>query len=164
MFDKIIIMKKKEHNQKHKTCTYAIEILDWDPSYFRSVNINKHLIEGPFWENLDIKIEGKLIHPEKLAEKNIKVNMIGSRQLVSVLEEPEKYKGFDANSVGTLTIRGKQRELFGSIPFDVMGSIISLIQSSKIKLIVLSGQTLYHGKAEIESIRFQKDFTEDDLL
>jgi len=164
MFDKIIIMKKTGHYQKHKTCTYAIEILDWEPSYFRSVNINKHLIEGPFWENLDIKIEGKLIHPKKLAEKNIEVTMIGSRQLVRVLEEPEKYQGFDPSSVGTLTIRGKQRELFGSIPFDVMGSISSLLQSGKIKFIVLSGHALYHGKAEIKSIRFQRDFGPEDLM
>jgi len=113
---------------------------------------------------MDIKIEGKLIHPKKLAEKNIKVNMIGSRQLVRVLEAPEKYQEFDPSSVGTLTIRGKQRELFGSIPFDVMGSIIPLIQSSKIKFIVLSGQELHYGKAEIKSTRFQKNFTDEDLL
>lgn len=149
---------------KNETCTYAIKILDWEVPYFFSANINKKLIDGPFWEHMDFKIIGKLIHPEKLVEKNIEVIIIGDRKLVPTVETPEKYYQFEPSSVATLTVRGKQRELLGSIPFDVMGSISFLLQSGKIRFIVLHGQMLYRGKAEIKSIRFQKDFGPEDLM
>jgi len=161
-------MKQTGRNPKRKTseeekCSYAIEIMDWEVPYFFSANMNRHLIDGPFWEHMDFKIEGKVIHPKKLGGKSVDIIIFGDRQLVPILEEPNKYQRFDPRSVVTLAIRGKKREFLGSIPFDVIGSIISLLQYGKFKFIVLYGQVLYRGRAAITSFHLQKNLGAKDL-
>jgi hypothetical protein len=57
---------RKTKSTKRETCSYIFEIKDWEFSYSFAVNHNKNIIEGPFWEHTDLKVKGKLAHPEKL--------------------------------------------------------------------------------------------------
>lgn len=156
--------KKSRKPSRTESCTYAIEILDWELPYSFSVNFNKKMIDGPFWEHLHLTLKGKFVHPEKLANSTIESTLIGDRRLVSVVTTPEKYDQYEPISIGKLTVRGEQRESFGSIPFDVLNNINFQLQTGGIRFLVLGGQPLYRGSTDIRSIRFQKDFTEEDLL
>jgi hypothetical protein len=93
-----------------------------------------------------------------LAKSTIESTLIGDRRLVSVVANPENYRHYEPSVVATLKVRGKQREFFGSIPFDVLNNISFLLQAGKNKFLVLNGQPLYRGSADIRSINFSKDF------
>jgi hypothetical protein len=156
-------MKKRKKPSRNELEIYSIKILDWELSYSFSVNFNKEIIDGKFWEPLHLRLMGRFVHPEKLVNSTIEVTLIGDRSLVSVIENPEKYRHYEPSAVGTLKVRGKQREFFGSIPFDVLNNMSFLLQVGKIKFLVLDGQPLYRGSAPMRSISFQKDFTAEDL-
>lgn len=161
-------MKRKSSVRRKKmvdeSCEYCVEILDWELPYSYSVNFNKKLIEGPYWEHMDLRLIGKMAHPEKLTDENMEVVIIGDRRQVSMLEKPEDYQEFEPHSVGVLTIRGKQSEFLGSIPFDILNTISFLLQSGEIKFLVLHGHGLYRGKAEIRSIKFSRDVDPEELM
>lgn len=126
-----------------ESCVYAIEIVDWGMPYHFSVNRNKKVMDGPFWEHVDLQISGKFIHPEKLSNKTISVHMLGSRKLVSLVKKPEKYGSYEPNCVGGLTVRGDHGEFIGSIPFDALHNICLLLQAEQVKYLMLSGPPLY---------------------
>jgi hypothetical protein len=161
-------MKKRESRKskrpsKREECIYCIEILDWEMPYSLSVNRNKKIITGPYWEHINLKLTGKLFQPEKLSERTIQIDILGDRTKETVLEYPEKYE-YEPKAVGTLTARGKITEFLGSVPFNVLLTISLLLWAGKIKILVLSGQSLYRGSTDITSIHFQKDYNPEDWM
>lgn len=158
--------KQSKKPTRTESCIYAIEILDWELPYSISINLNKKSrpVDGPFWEYFHLTLKGKFVHPENLANSMIESTLIGDRRLVYVVSTPETYDQYDPISIGKLTVRKGQRECFGSVPFDVLNNISFQLQVGKIRFLVLGGQPLYRGSTDVRSIRFQKDFTEEDLL
>lgn len=154
---------KKEKLRKGETCTYVFEIEDWEFSYSFAVNHNKNIIEGPFWEHTDLKVKGKLAHPEKLKDKEIEVTIMGSRKETRVVNKPEDYDSVEPKAVGTMTIRGKQSELLCWLPFDSFQMLCSMLNAGKIKYLMLHGQALYRGDADIRSVSFQEHFSSEDI-
>ncbi len=161
-----LLMKKKSRKKigrpSIEEITYCVEILDWDMDYFFSIDVGRRVTDGPYWEHTSFKVNGKVVHPEKLSEKDIEVTILGDRRESHIVQKPEEYPDFQPKAVGRLTIRGKQREYLGSIPFDALNNIILLLQANKLKFIILSGPQLYRGTSSIRSIRFSKDFTRED--
>jgi len=156
--------KKRRRGRKSildKTCTYCIEILDWELPYSFSVNRNKDFISGPFWEHMNLKLKGKIFQPEKLFDKVIEVNIIGDRRYIPLLQDPES-KDYDPKAIGMLTIRGRQSECSSWLPFDVLQIFAFLLKEEKIKFLILSGQHLYRGRADITSIYFEEHYDPAD--
>jgi len=161
----VILKKRSSKRKKRETrreVTYCIEILEWDLPYSYSLNINKEIIYGPIWEHMGLEIKGKLIHPEKLAEKTVDVNLLGDRRVVPVLEKPQDFREWEPKCVGTLTVRGASREYLGSLPFDMLSQLAFLIHAGKIKYLIMSGKQLQYGSAEIRSVHFSKEFKVGD--
>jgi hypothetical protein len=152
---------RKKRPSKPESCTYSIEILDWGFPYYISVNYNKKLFDGLYLESRTLKLIGKLLAPKKLSDKTIDITISGSKSLAHALEHPEEYDK-EPTAVGGLEIRGEHREFYGFIPFDIMNTIILTLQSEKIKFLVLDGQPLRYGSADIKSIDFSKDYNPDD--
>ena len=80
-----------------------------------------------------------------------------------IIENPENCY-YEPKAVGALVIRGKQRDFLGSVPFDILQSICFMLQHGKIKFLVLSGQSLYRGNADIKSIYFEKNYNPEDWM
>lgn len=156
--------RRKRMGARSESCTYCLEILDWELPYSFSINSTKKIVEGPYWEHASLKIKGKLVHPEGLADKIIEVVILGDRRLIPVLANPEKYDQYSPKAVGFLTIRGKERELICSIPFDVLSNIGILLHAGQIKYLVIDGHPLYRGTTDIRSINFSKDFVLEDWI
>jgi hypothetical protein len=154
---------RKTKSTKRETCSYIFEIKDWEFSYSFAVNHNKNIIEGPFWEHTDLKVKGKLAHPEKLKDKEIEVTIMGSRRETRVVNKPEDYDSAEPKAVGTITIRGKQSELLCWVPFDAFQMLCSMLNAGRIKYLILTGQSLYHGSADIRSMCFQEHFGPEDI-
>lgn len=154
---------KKKKSAKREEWTYVIEIKDWDFSYSLAVNRMRDMIEGPYWEHTDLEVKGNIVRPEKLADREIVATIMADRRETRVLNKPEDYDQVEPKAVGGLTIRGKQSEYLGSVPFDAYQTLCSMISTGKIKYLVLSGQSLYRGDADIRSISFQAHFGPEDI-
>jgi hypothetical protein len=155
--------KKGRKSIQENTCTYCIEILDWELQYHFSLNPNKDIIVGPYWEQMNLKMTGKLLEPKKLQGRLIQIDILGDREKVSVLENPEKYH-FEPRAVGILTAKKGHTEFSGFIPPDILPLIYFMLESGKTKILVLTGQSLYYGSADITSIYFEKDYNPRDWM
>jgi hypothetical protein len=160
-------MKKKRKVGRslieEKSWTYGIEILDWEMPYFFSIPPKKDIVWGPFWEGTSLKIKGRLFQPEKYADKIIEININGDRRLVPIMSDAVSHD-YEPKAVGGLTIRGKQSEFLGWVPFDVLQSLILLLHAGKINFLILGGLPLYRGSADIKSIYFEKDYNAEDWM
>lgn len=155
--------RKKAKSPKRQEVTYCIEIEKWEMPYSFSIPPGKDLVDGPFWEHATLRISGKLLHPEKLVGKDIKVYIIMDRRLVTVLESPEKFSQ-EPDRIGTLTVRGDHREYLGSLPFDAMQTLCLLLQGENLKYVILNGPALYRGSSEIRSIHFDRVYNPEDWM
>jgi len=90
------------------------------------------------------------------------VNLFGARDMVRVLEKPQDYPHATAKAVGGLTVRGKTREYYGSIPMDMYTLIANMLTAGKVKYITMFGQSLYRGKADIHSINFEEEYDKEE--
>lgn len=154
---------KKAKSLKRESCTYVIEIKDWDFSYMFSVNNNKKVLDGPYWEHADLEMKGKLLHPEKLKDKEIDVTVMATRRDARIMNKPEDYEQCEPKAIGTLTIRGKYSELLCWVPFDAYQMLCSMLAAEKIKCLILHGEALYRGDAHIRSITFKGHYSPEDV-
>lgn len=153
-------MKKKARKTKsprREECTYVIEIEDWKLSYSLSLDHHGKMSAGPYWEHTTLEMKGTFVYPETLA-KPIQVIIRGDREKTSALERPEEYC-YESKAIGGLTVRGKESEFLGSVPFDAIQTLCQILQARKLKYLVLLGQVLYRGGADIFSMRFQEHFS-----
>ncbi len=97
-----------------------------------------------------------------MADKIVEVVILGDRKLIPVITNSEKHDQYSPKSVGFLTIRGKERELICSIPFDVLNNMGILLHAGQIKFLVIDGHPLYRGTTDLKSINFSKDFVLED--
>ena len=81
----------------------------------------------------------------------------------AVLSKPEDYPRASAKAVGSLTVRGKTREYYGSLPMDVYILVANMFAAEKIKYLTILGDALYRGKADIRSIDFEEIYDMDDF-
>ena len=157
-------MKKRTKRKKaarREESTYVIEIEDWDLSYSLSLDRHGKISIGPYWEHTSLEMKGRFLHPEALT-KPIQVIILGDREKISALEKPEEYR-YEPKAVGGLTVRGKASEFLGSVPFDAIQTLCLLLQAKKLKYLVLSGQVLHRGSADIFSMHFQEHFSSEDI-
>jgi len=128
---------KKKKTPVRENDFYVIEINDWKHSYSFSLNDNERLKDlfgpGLYREHKRLELCGILLEPQKVAGKDLVVNLFGSRDMVRVLEKPEDFPHATAKAVGGLTVRGKTREYYGSIPLDMYTVIASLLAAEKVK-------------------------------
>jgi hypothetical protein len=162
----IFFMKKKSCKSKGKSpktesCSYCIEILDWEFPYSISINGARHLFDGLFLEGKRLELKGRVLFPKKLADKTIDITISGNRKLAHAIEHPEEYEK-EPDAVGDLKIRGKERSFYGFVPLDVLNTIVLALQAEKIRYLVLLGQPLRYGKADIRAIDFNKDYIPED--
>jgi len=141
--------------------SYIVELTDWETNYLFTVNRNERFFAGSYREHLHLEIKGVLRHPSKFDGKDIKVTLLGDRTLTSQLAA-EEYVTPQPLSVGHLTLRGQQRDYIGSIPFDAVPVVSSLLQAKQVRFISMSGKALFRGSASINSLHFMRDFDPEE--
>lgn len=141
--------------------SYIVEVTDWETSYSFTVNRNERLFVGSYREHLNLEIKGVLRHPSKFDGKDIKVTLLGDRTLTAQLAA-EEYVTPQPVSVGHLTIRGQQRDYLGSIPFDAVPVVSSLLQAKQVRFVSMSGKALFRGSALINWINFMRGFNPEE--
>ncbi len=69
---------------------------------------------------------------------------------------------WEPTAVGNLTSRGKRSEFIGSLPMQPIASILTALQSGKIKYVIFSGEALRYGSASIRGVTFSKEYDPED--
>ena len=117
---------------------------------------------GIYREHNSLVLSGVFSEPKKVAGKDLRINLFGSRKIVEVLDKPEDFPHASAKAVGGLTVRGKTREYYGSIPQDIFILIANMLAAEKIKYLTMFGEALYRGKAHIHSIDFEEAYEKEE--
>ena len=65
---------------------------------------------------------------------------------------------FKPRCVGLLSLRGDRRDFLGSLPFDSLPIISSLIETKQIQFLDLNGLLPKHGKAYITWVHFFRNY------
>jgi hypothetical protein len=159
-------MNRKKKPEK-QIAFYVIEINDWKHSYSLSLNDNDSLRDlfgpGLYREHKSLALSGVFLEPKKVAGKDLKLSLFGSRDISEVLNKPEDYPRASVKAVGGLTVRGKTREYYGSLPMDMYILIANMLAAGKIKYITMLGDSLFRGKADIHSVDFEEVYNSEDF-
>jgi len=160
-------MTKKAHPKRKKasrqeSCDYVIEALDWDFDYSLRLDPNRKVSAGPCWEYTSLILRGRFIKPQILAGKDVKVILLGSREIAFAMKKPLEVD-WEPKSIGGLTVTKSQAEYLCYVSFDAFQLIISSLAAGKIRYITLYGETLYRCRASIKSVSFESSYsTEED--
>jgi len=141
--------------------SYIIEVADWETSYSFTVNRDNRFYSGAYREHLHLEVKGILRYPFKFDGKDIQVTLLGDRKLTSNLAG-EEYLEPQPLSVGHITIRGQHRDYIGSLPFDTVPLVSSLLQAKQIRFLSMSGKALFRGSASINYLHFMRDFDPEE--
>jgi hypothetical protein len=159
-------MNRKKKPEK-QIAFYVIEINDWKHSYSLSLNDNDSLRDlfgpGLYREHKSLALSGVFLEPKKVAGKDLKLSLFGSRDISEVLNKPEDYPRASVKAVGGPTVRGKTREYYGSLPMDMYILIANMLAAGKIKYITMLGDALFRGKADIHSVDFEEVYNSEDF-
>lgn len=149
---------KKHYKATEKYCSYLVEILDWELTYSFLLNPNPKIFPGQYSEHLYLEIKGSMRSPEKYAGDEINSTFIGDREIFPLKNESD----FRPRCVGAITLRGERRDFLGSLPFDSLPIITSLMETKQIRFFDLHGLIPKYGRAYINSIGFFREYNPDD--
>ena len=158
--------QKKSTKPVREIQFYVIEITDWKHFYSLALNDNDSLKDlfgpGLYREHKSLALSGVFLEPKKIAGKDLQIKLFGSRDISEVLDKPEDYPRASVKAVGGLTVRGKTREYFGSLPMDIYILIANMLAAGKVKYLSMLGDALFRGKADIHSIDFEETHDTDE--
>jgi hypothetical protein len=153
--------RKSRKKVQEEYGSYIIEVVDWETSYSFTVNSDDRFYSGSYGEHLHLEIKGILRYPFKFDGKDIRLTLLGNRKLTSNLVG-EEYLKPQPVSVGHIAIRGQHRAYIGSMPFDTVPIVSSLLQAKQVRFISMSGKALFRGSASINWLNFMRDFNPEE--
>jgi hypothetical protein len=118
---------------------------------------------GPFWEHCSLELQGEFLGPKKLEGREVTITLLGNRTLDEEIARPDSIN-YEPLGVGGLTARGKGATYIGSLPHQSFGLVLTMLQSGKIKHVILSGNALRYGHASIKGLTLTSEFDPDDYL
>lgn len=154
--------KQKRKSKERPYESYIIEILEWEIPYSFSLSLDNDIDPCPYWEHTEIKIRGKFIKPQKLAGKELELCFLANRQISSVMNDYKEHHHWEPKAVGGLSVRGEKRDYIGSLPFDAFPFLCNCFSAEKHKYVILNGQALRYGSADIHSVHFQQQYDEEE--
>ena len=153
--------KRAARRRKEEYCSFIVEVTESELTYSIMLNEGRKYDPGPYTEFLHLEIKGVLVHPAKYAGKTLDATIIGDRDMVPRPDDPSLPERKPIG-VGGITLRGENRQYLGSVPFDVLPTVASMLESKHAKFIDLHGPSPYHGHATIRSMRFFRECDPDD--
>ena len=155
-------MGKQRKKTKIKTHdSYPIKITSWTSTYSFGLNKMKDFFEGPYSEHLCLQLNGILLGPEKVANREIEVQLLADREIARAMAD-NKFSEQKTSAIGSLTSRGANSFYWGTIPFDSFPLVQEQLNAGKWKYIILSGEALYYGSALIDYLYFDETFDPEE--
>ena len=152
--------KRSGRLSKPEYQSYIFRIEEWEPSYSFALNDGRHF-EGSYREHLDLSLKGAFLSPAKAKDRGAMLTLLADRRETLSVTDPASCDRKPL-CVGTLTIRGDRTDYLGSLPYDAMWGLISLLSCGAIRMLNLHGRALYRGEAKIRSMHFARDIDPED--
>jgi hypothetical protein len=154
--------RRKARNRKEdEYCTFIIEIKDWDLTYLFSLNDYDKYASNPYNEYLNLEIKGIIREPAKYVDKEMKAVFLGRRDMIIKVQD-KSCSNFKPLCVGSFTLRGDCREYLGSLPFDTLPTIASLLETKQVKFMDLHGPKPHYCRAQIRCVSFFRNYNPDE--
>jgi len=152
---------------KHKhiefPVSYVIKITGWDWCYGLGHNDWRDDNDS-YIEYRHLYINGLFVHPRKLAEENIKVQL-------TVMSDPKvdqvrRSQDEDPSPlyVGSLERRKERFEGFITLPGEMLSPILTTLVAEKLKFVNMSGEKLRRHKTLIRFYQISATFDEEDVF
>jgi hypothetical protein len=140
--------------------SFVFEIVDCAPIYSLSVAFSAK--EGPYSEFAHLTLSCRCVFPKKLSGVETEIVVIGDRDCL----EPECWKAdprWKPRCIGQLEVRASRGRFNAGVPHESLVFLLVSIRQGDVRMIHLWGPPLYRGKSLCSSIRFAREFNEDDL-
>lgn len=116
---------------------------------------------GPYWEQLELVILGTIVSPESAQGRHTTLTFLADRRITGDLDNPIESRS-QLTGVGKLTIWGRTTSYLGALPHDALWPIHPLLTRGEVRMIVLHGETLYRGSAQILNVHFERKIDPND--
>jgi len=80
--------KRRRRPREPEYQSYIFRIEDWEPSYMFALNRSRHF-EGPYWEHLDLSLEGVFLSPDKAKDRRASLKLPADRRQTHAVTDPE---------------------------------------------------------------------------
>lgn len=141
--------------------SYLFEIVGVSPTYSFHVGMQR-LEPGAYGEHLHIELRAKCLRPRQFEGRLTEFTFIGDRDFIAATQT--RHAGERApNGVGSLTMRGKQSDYLGTLPYDAAANLALMILAGGYRYIYLGGPAVYRGTSRISSSSFYRQYNPDDL-
>ena len=141
--------------------SYLFQIERMAPSYSFGTDEGRYATSG-YAEYHHTEIDTVCLLPERLKGRAVSFTIMGDRRLDKQLAGELTLQN-QPLGIGTLTVRGKQSNYLGSLPFDAALPIPAIILAGGYSFISLSGEALRHGSAQIRYMTFRTSFDPEDF-
>jgi hypothetical protein len=105
--------KKKRARKTEEYCSYVVEITDWGLANSFSMNWNEKLFDGPYFETLNLEVNGLIRTTVKYACRSIHATFLGDRRLPPDPCDQESVNR-KPRCMGMITLGGETREFLGA--------------------------------------------------
>jgi len=129
---------------------YLFKIEDWEPSYSFALD-GGPLRPGPYWEHVEIRLKGVFLAPARLRGRRATLPLMGDRRDKRELDQVSN-SDWKPLAVGSLEVRGDYTMYYGSVPYDALWGVLSMLVCRSIGFLSLYGEKLRYGKARIRSL------------
>jgi hypothetical protein len=146
-------VKTKRRKQKISE-SFIFEIVRWSPSYFFSVDSNKHR-DGPYNEHAGIEIEATCIFPETLKGRSAQFEIAGSRDCLT----PWSYKNdpdWVPRCVGELVLHPTRGRFYTSVPHDSLPFVLTAFAHDLFRYVLVYGPPLNRSKSLCSSFHLMQ--------
>ena len=152
--------RTKRGTKKREYQSYIFRVENTEASYSFSLDRNG-MTGGPYWEHLELVILGTIVSPETVQGRHATLTFLADRRITGDLDNPIESRS-QPTGVGKLTIWGGTTSYLGALPHDALWHIHALLTRGEVRMIVLHGETLYRGSAQILNVHFERKIDPND--
>lgn len=117
----------------------------------------------PYSEHLTLGFEAECLSPARFRGRTAKVDLLGSRDLVS--KDRVRSGDWSPRCVAGMTADKSRFSILGSLPFDACWHIAAAIAGGTLVYLMTNGPTLSRGQSLLNSISFEgPDFEASDYV
>ena len=105
-----------------------------------------------------------MIEPERFAGRRVEFVIGGDRHITRGLNDIWQRDLNPKGTFGNLYMRGKQSQIYCSVPHDSMCFLLQLFQNSQANDVLLTAEPLVRGTGRILSMHFGADYSQESSL
>ena len=153
--------RKKRKRAVEAIGSYPVRILDWKVDYALRLDRECRFSEGPYCEHYGLELKGEFLGPDRIKGREVTLTFLADRELDHAIAQPNSI-AWEPKALGGLTSRGKNSNFIGSLPFQICGQLLNMLQCGKTNYVIFSGEAMRYGYASIQGVTLTGEYNPDD--